>query len=98
MYLLTQNELNLRQKRWLEFIKVYDVIIDYHLGKANLVADALSWKSYVTSTHIRITYVPLLLGMKMLGTSSDYDRNEVTWLLYGSYWEIMELLFSRNVL
>ena len=44
-YLLTQNELNLRQRRWLELFKDYDYIIDYHPGKANVVADALSRKA-----------------------------------------------------
>ena len=43
-YLLTQKDLNLRQRRWLELFKDYDCIIDYHLGKANVVADALSRK------------------------------------------------------
>ncbi|KAG8485718.1 hypothetical protein CXB51_019028 [Gossypium anomalum] len=42
---MTQNELNLRQRRWLELIKDYELVIDYHLGKANVVADALSRKS-----------------------------------------------------
>ena len=41
-YLLTQKELNLRQRRWLELFKDYDCIIDYHPGKANVVVDALS--------------------------------------------------------
>ncbi|WMV30771.1 hypothetical protein MTR67_024156 [Solanum verrucosum] len=31
-YLGTQNELNLRQRRWLELIKDYDCTIDYHPG------------------------------------------------------------------
>ena len=43
-YLLTQKELNLRQRRWLELFKDYDCIIDYHPGKENVVADALSRK------------------------------------------------------
>ncbi|KAL5815789.1 hypothetical protein ACOSQ3_024167 [Xanthoceras sorbifolium] len=44
-YLPTQRELNLRQRRWMELIKDYDCIIDYHPGKANVVADALSRKA-----------------------------------------------------
>ncbi|KAG8498747.1 hypothetical protein CXB51_005165 [Gossypium anomalum] len=41
-YLLTQKELNLRQRRWIELLKDYDCSIEYHPGKANVVADALS--------------------------------------------------------
>jgi hypothetical protein len=34
----------MRQSRWLELIKDYDLEVHYHLGKANVVADALSRK------------------------------------------------------
>ena len=44
-YLLTQKELNLRQRRWLELFKDYDCTLDNHPGKANVVADALSRKT-----------------------------------------------------
>ncbi|WMV38087.1 hypothetical protein MTR67_031472, partial [Solanum verrucosum] len=37
----TQKELNLRQRRLLEFLKDYDMDVLYHPGKANVVADAL---------------------------------------------------------
>ena len=47
-YLLSQGELNLRQRRWMELIKDYDCVIDYHPGKANVVADVLSRKSVQT--------------------------------------------------
>lgn len=43
-YLFTQSDLNMRQRRWLELIKDYDLSIHYHPGKANVVADALSRK------------------------------------------------------
>ena len=43
-YIFTQRELNMRHRRWLEFEKDYDCEIQYHLSKANSVADALSRK------------------------------------------------------
>jgi thioester reductase-like protein len=46
-YIFTQPYLNLRQRRWLELIKDYDLGITYHPGKANVVADALSRRSHV---------------------------------------------------
>jgi hypothetical protein len=52
MYIFTQNDLNLRQRRWLELIKDYDLEIHYHPGKANVVADALSRKSHVNATMV----------------------------------------------
>jgi hypothetical protein len=48
-YIFTQPELNLRQQRWLELIKDYDLNIHYHCGKANVVADALSRKITATT-------------------------------------------------
>ncbi|KAL4341642.1 hypothetical protein GQ457_08G032000 [Hibiscus cannabinus] len=57
-YLLTQKDLNLRYRRWMELLKDYDVIIDYHPGKANVVVDALSRKSRLApnaiNSHLRV--------------------------------------------
>jgi hypothetical protein len=47
-YIFTQSDLNLRQRSWLELIKYYDLGINYHPWKANVVVDALSRKSHVS--------------------------------------------------
>ena len=47
-YFPSQRELNLRQLRWMELIKDFDYVIDYHPVKANVVVDALSRKSIQT--------------------------------------------------
>ncbi|XP_059289264.1 uncharacterized protein LOC132042755, partial [Lycium ferocissimum] len=39
-------DLNLRQQRWLELLKDYDMIILNHSSKANMVEDALSRKAF----------------------------------------------------
>jgi len=52
-YIFTQNDLNLRQRRWLELIKDYDLEIHYHPGKANVVAYALSRKRHVNAMRVR---------------------------------------------
>jgi hypothetical protein len=59
-YLFTQKELNMRQRRWLELIKDYECEINYHLGKANVVADALSKKSTVELATLGISQPQLI--------------------------------------
>jgi hypothetical protein len=49
-YISTQTDLNLRQRRWLELIKDYDLGINYHPGKANVTTDALSRRNYYKAT------------------------------------------------
>jgi hypothetical protein len=52
-YFLTLMELNIRQRRCLELIKNYDVEINYHPSKANIVADALSRKMYYNNPMVK---------------------------------------------
>ncbi|PRQ45918.1 putative nucleotidyltransferase, Ribonuclease H [Rosa chinensis] len=76
-YLLTQKEINLRQRRWLELIKDYDCTIEYHPGRANVVADALSRKTYPSLlpspslSHMRTVRVPLLYELRATGVSLE---------------------------
>jgi hypothetical protein len=46
-YIFRQLDLNLRQHKWLEFIKDYDLRINYHPGKVNVVVDTWSRRSHV---------------------------------------------------
>ncbi|GJX33768.1 putative reverse transcriptase domain-containing protein [Tanacetum coccineum] len=52
-HILHQKELNIRQRRWLELLADYDCEICYHLGKANVVADALSRKKQIKPLRVR---------------------------------------------
>jgi hypothetical protein len=52
-YIFTPPDLNLRQRRWLELIKVYYLGINYHPGKANVVVDALSRRSHLNMLETR---------------------------------------------
>ncbi|GJX43012.1 putative reverse transcriptase domain-containing protein [Tanacetum coccineum] len=53
IHILDQKELNMRQRRWLELLADYDCEIHYHLGKANVVADALSWNEAIKEENIK---------------------------------------------
>ena len=72
-YVMTQRELNLRQRRWVEFLKDYDCTIEYHPGKANTVADALSRKSGASIAHVRAVTLPMLLEMRSLRFDGRVD-------------------------
>ncbi|GJR29896.1 putative reverse transcriptase domain-containing protein [Tanacetum coccineum] len=52
-HILDQKELNMRQRRWLELLSVYDYEIRYHPGKANVVADSLSQKERIKPLRVR---------------------------------------------
>ena len=65
-YFFTWKELNMRQQHWLELIKDYDLEILYHLGKANVVADALSRKKQVSSVPVITNQKEILEDLRRL--------------------------------
>jgi hypothetical protein len=65
-YIFTQSELNMRQRRWLELIKDYDLEIHYHPGKPNVVAHALSRKASCHCLTIRTPDITLCQEMEKL--------------------------------
>ncbi|GJV60976.1 putative reverse transcriptase domain-containing protein [Tanacetum coccineum] len=52
-HIFAQKELNMCQRRWIELFSDYDSEIRYHLGKANVVADAFSRKERVKPRRVR---------------------------------------------
>ena len=74
-YIFTQKELNMRQRRWMELIKDYDCTINYHPGKANIVADALSrkerLKQMIESKELIKEFEKLELDVSMSKATSD---------------------------
>nr|GEX99829.1 putative reverse transcriptase domain-containing protein [Tanacetum cinerariifolium] len=52
-HILDQKELNIRQRRWLELLADYDCKIHYHLGKKNVVADALTQTEAIQEENIK---------------------------------------------
>jgi hypothetical protein len=65
-YIFTQSELNMRQRRWFELIKDYDLEVHYHPGKANVVADALSRKDHCNHLELEPISGPLCEEMRRL--------------------------------
>nr|GEY67664.1 putative reverse transcriptase domain-containing protein [Tanacetum cinerariifolium] len=62
-HILDQKELNMRQCRWLELLSDYDCDIRYHLGKANVVADALSRKE--REPPLRVQALVMTIGLDL---------------------------------
>jgi hypothetical protein len=65
-YIFTPSELNMRQRRWLELIKDYDLEVHYHPGKANVVADALCRKVHCNHLELGPVSEPLCEEMRRL--------------------------------
>ena len=50
----------------MELIKDYDLVVHYHPGKANIVVDALSWKSYANEVQVASMLGGLCAKLKQL--------------------------------
>ncbi|GKB30231.1 putative reverse transcriptase domain-containing protein, partial [Tanacetum coccineum] len=75
-HILNQKELNMRQRRWLELLSDYDCEIRYHMGKANVVADALSRKERIKLLRVRALVMTI-------GLSLGYAKNhpDTIWVI-----------------
>ncbi|GJY16855.1 putative reverse transcriptase domain-containing protein [Tanacetum coccineum] len=79
-HILNQKEPNMRQRRWLEFLSDYDCEIRYHLGKANVVVDALSRKEREPPLRVRALVMTIEniknedVGGMLLENSKDLEK------------------------
>ncbi|GKC08369.1 putative reverse transcriptase domain-containing protein, partial [Tanacetum coccineum] len=64
-HILDQKELNMKQRFWLELLSDYDCEIRYHLGKANVVAYALSRKEQIKPLRVRALVMTIGLNLPM---------------------------------
>nr|GEU59189.1 retrotransposon protein, putative, Ty3-gypsy subclass [Tanacetum cinerariifolium] len=87
-YIFTQKELNMRQRHWLKLLKDYDANIQYHPGKANVVADALSRKNSGTMACLKIQ--PEII--------KDLELMEVELVVHGSEGYIASLKIEPNLI
>ncbi|GJV50569.1 putative reverse transcriptase domain-containing protein [Tanacetum coccineum] len=78
VHILDQKELNIRQRQWLELLSDYDCEIRYHLGKANVVVDALSRKERIKPLRVRalVMTISLDLPKQILSAQSEARKEE----------------------
>ncbi|GJX16751.1 putative reverse transcriptase domain-containing protein [Tanacetum coccineum] len=80
-HIFSQKELNMRQRRWIELFSDYDCKIRYHLGKENVVADALSRKERINPKRVKAKHQrpsdllqqPKIPVWKWEGIAKDFD-------------------------
>ncbi|XP_068319493.1 uncharacterized protein [Pyrus communis] len=75
-----RKDLNLCQQRWLELLSDYDCTIDYHPGRANVVADALSRKSQGRINALYASHIPLLADLRSTGVRLEAEDRDVALL------------------
>ena len=95
-YLLSQKELNMRQRRWVKLFKDFDCEILYHPGKANVVADALSRRE-ASIASMMVQEWKLLEQLSTLSISAPADKSVVSCAYMRVQPELFEVLQSQQL-
>jgi len=75
-YLFDQKELNMRQRRWMKFLKNYDFKLQYHPRKTNVIIDVFSRKSIHAST-IMVKELDMIESFKVLNLVVKLRPNSI---------------------
>jgi hypothetical protein len=89
-YFFTQKDLNMRQWRWLELIKEYDLTINYTPGMDNVVANALSQKA--TCNMLEACKMPKELQKEVAQIQKEYWEGKPQDII-----EVIEALTEMNM-
>ncbi|RDY06906.1 Retrovirus-related Pol polyprotein from transposon 17.6, partial [Mucuna pruriens] len=97
-YLFNQKELHMRQRRWIKFLDDYDFQLMYHLGKANMVEDALSRKIVHLSAFI-VKELKLIEKFKDMDLCVERKEDHISYgiiIMTSSYFEVVREKQLRN--
>ena len=106
-WIFTQQNLNMRQRRWIELLQEYDFDIVYRPGKENIVADSLSRKSYLGAismpddpilSKVRESALGDIEYQKMLDLARNGGKTDVERTLISNYLENDGCLYYRHCL
>jgi hypothetical protein len=95
-YIFTQADLNMRQRRWLELIKDYDLEVHYHPGKANVIANALSRKAHCSCLSVEAFNKTLCWEMRKLNLEIIPQGSLNHLSIEATLWDNIVLAQQRN--
>nr|GEZ45402.1 putative reverse transcriptase domain-containing protein [Tanacetum cinerariifolium] len=90
-HIFSQKELNMRQRRWIKLFSDYDYKIRYHLGKANVVDDALSRKERLKPKRVRAMNITLQPSIKDMVLAAQKEASDESARLQKGLDEMIEL-------
>ncbi|GKE38349.1 putative reverse transcriptase domain-containing protein, partial [Tanacetum coccineum] len=76
-HIFNQKELNMRQRHWIELFSDYDDEIRYHLGKENVVADALSRKERIKPKRVQAMNMSIQSSTKDMILAAQNEASKV---------------------
>ena len=86
----------MRQRRWMEFLKDYDFTLHYHLGKENVVVDALNRKSRGALASIASREWRMLETVGQFGLQYSEQAQGTLWSLVATLSLLIKVIKSQG--